>query len=184
MRGEALYVTLRVPDPAALTAAAALARLGSPAPAWLERGRVWHHSGVGWAFAEPAGVWLNPNKERGVRWAGGGEPWTASRARAGESEIWVLVRDRGSRPEAGVIRSLNERGEPAPEALVCAGLWRMGFAGGTEAALGWGRAAGEVRSAHCGLLVNPHSQAHRVCAPATGLDELGRLLEQLKREAT
>jgi hypothetical protein len=40
-----------------------------------------------------------------------------------------------------------------------------------------------VRSAHRGLLVNPHAQAHRVCGPPAGLRELLSMLEQLESAA-
>jgi len=189
--GEALYVTLSVPDPVALTALAALRSLAGPAPAWLERGRVWLHTGGGAVFEAPAGVWLNPNKERGVRWTGGANPWTADAAGGGEA--WVLVRERGACPEAGAARALAERGERPPAGLTCATLWRLGppadpaarGAGGGGAAdrVALAEAAAVVRSAHRGLLVNPHSQAHLSLAPPATLAELASRLDSLAREA-
>ncbi len=178
MISDALYVTLRVPDPSALTALAALRLMGPKAPVRLERGRVWWVSGDPGAFESSQGVWFNPNKERGLRWnaAGGfGE--------RRERERWVFVRDRSGSPEAGALRSMRERGLPEPLGLLSATVWRLQAPEGVspdEAA----QAASVVRSAFQGLLVNRHSQAHRVGPAPASLTELEQVLSELKREAS
>jgi len=177
---DALYVTLRVPDPAAQTALGALARLlGAAAPRGLERGRVWLCAGSWEALDADEGVWHNPNKERLVRWRPGrpggfGPP--------GAGERWVLVRERGSRPEARALRLLAERGLDTSGKLLGAQLWRLEFEPG-ESLDARAAEVAEVRDAAHGLLVNPHSQAFRVCAPPASLDELAARLAELEEEA-
>lgn len=179
MSSDALYVTLRVPDPSALTALAALRGMGPLAPARLERGRVWWVSGDPDTFATGRGVWFNPNKERGVRWneAGGGF------GPAPEGERWVLVRDRGGAPEGHALRSMREQGMAEPKGLLSATVWRMEPAPG-DSADAVASAAAEVRSASEGLLVNRHSQVHRVCPPPASMRELELVLSELSQEAS
>ena len=181
MSARALYVTLRVPDPAAITARAALLEMGCAGLEALERGRIWCELPEDPEFDNSGGDWFNPNKERGVAWDDRQSP--AVRA-AADRECWVLVRDRGSRPEAAILRSLAEHGARAPQELLTAELWRLVFSAaepnpGTAAVKG--AAVGHARE---GLLVNPHSQAHRVCRPTPDTLRLRALLRELREEAS
>ncbi len=213
MSGEALYVTLRVPDPTALTALATLQSLGARAPVALERGRLWFHrssgaapsgaspdgwvwerAGDGAALGDPAAVWLNPNKERGYVWQAEACPWL--RPAAGE-EAWVLVRERGGHPEAPLTRALREGlarssgrlavllesvAEDAGR-LASALLWRLWYSAPAPDVVALAEAAAVVRTSRQGLLVHPHSQAHRTVRPPDRLDQLETLLQQLRNEA-
>lgn len=181
MSARALYVTLRVPDPAAITARAALLELGCDGLEALERGRIWCEKEDDPDFDNRGGDWFNPNKERGVPW---GDPGSPAARGAGARERWLLVRDRGSRLEAAVLRTLAEHGARAPQELLTAELWRMVFsASETDPAAAAARAAGAL-NAREGLLVNTHSQAHRVCAPIGDVDTLRLLLRELCEEAS
>lgn len=172
----ALYVTLCVPDPAALTAEAALREMGLGRLARLERGRVWIKRG-GEDFGATGGAWMNPNKERAVRWQparGFGED--PSR------EAWVLALDRGPVPEARLLRSFRERGAQIPGELLTCSAWRVIATGAGEALDLAGRLA-VVRSASEGLLVNPHCQVHEICAPPRSIEEWHQRLATIHAEA-
>ena len=173
---SALYVTLRVPDPAALTAEATLREMGLASLARLERGRVWIKRG-GEEFGATTETWLNPNKERAVCWDpvhGFGE----NRSR----EVWVLTRERGSAPESRALRSFQERGARMPAELLSCGAWRVVSERDGEAQELAGRLT-VVRSASEGLLVNPHSQVYEICAPPHSIEEWQQRVATLHEEA-
>jgi hypothetical protein len=173
---SALYVTLRVPDPAALTAEATLREMGLGSLARLQRGRVWIKRG-GEEFGATTETWLNPNKERALFWDavhGIGE----DRSR----EAWVLTRERGSSPETRALRSFQERAARMPAELLSCGAWRVVSERDGEARELAGRLT-VVRSACEGLLVNPHSQVYEICEPPHSIEEWQQRVATLHEEA-
>ena len=173
---SALYVTLRVPDPAALTAHATLVEMGDEHFGRLERGRVWLKAG-GEDFGRTTETWLNPNKERSVPW----EPLSGFGA-SQPREVWLLIRERQGEPEIRALRSFRERKALMPRELLTAAVWRV-VVSGAGAALDRADLLAVVRSASAGLLVNPHAQVHDVCFPPGSLQEWHQRLAALKQEA-
>src|SRR5205814_1433197 len=143
--------------------------------------RIWFDPSKSGIFRETEGVWMNPNKESVLLWTDGPDPWSPADAAAGIS--WVLVRERGGRPEAPALRAIAERGGRAPEGLTTAAVWMLQYPGASaDAARERAERAALVRSSREGLLVNPHSQACRITPPPRELQGLGALLLQLQEE--